>query len=258
MTVQSPSGYPPPPPPAPPAQKKGMGPLAWVLIGCGVIIVLCIIAFAGLGFFVKNKIEGFKKNPTAAAAKLVVTMNPDLDLVSEDDAAGTMTIHNKKTNETLTLNFDDIKNGKMKFSSDKGSGSLNLGQNGLSFKGTDDKGQVSTFTAGTTTAQDMPSWLPAYPGATVQGGIAANSSEGSMKSFTLTTTDSANKVLSFYQDQLKSNGLDVQPSTITTVGGGTTNALVSAKSADGKRSVQIIVVEHDGKTQASLTYEEKK
>jgi hypothetical protein len=235
-----------------------MGPLGWVLIGCGVIVVVCLIGFGAFAYFVKSKVDQFQKNPGLAAAKLVVQTNPDLDLVSEDDQAGTMTIHNKKTNETVTVNFDDIKNGRMKFSTDKGSGTVGIGENGLSVKATDDKGQVSTFVAGSATPQDMPSWLPVYPGATVQGGFAASSAQASAKTFTLSTTDSVDKVLSFYQDHLKANGLTVQPMTSMAVAGQTSTGMVSASSTDQNRKAQIIVSASGGKTQASISFEEKK
>jgi hypothetical protein len=110
------TNYSPPPPPA----KKGMGPLGWIAIGCGVILVFCLIAFAVVGYMAKRGIEKFQKNPTKMAAEMIVRANPDLELVSSDDKAGTMTVHNKKTNETVTLNFDDIKNGKLKVTTDKG------------------------------------------------------------------------------------------------------------------------------------------
>ncbi len=237
-----------------------MGPLGWVLIGCGVILVVCLIAAGACYYVVRSKVAGFQKNPGLATAKLIVQTNPDLDLVSEDDQAGTMTIHNKKTNETVTVNFDDIKNGNMKFSTDKGSGNLAVGQNGLSLKATDDKGHESTFVAGGATPQDMPSWLPVYPGATVQGGFAASSDQASAKTFSLTTTDSVDQVLTFYRERLKANGLNVQPMSMTGTGpaGQTTTGIVAASSADKTRTAQIFVSTSGGKTQASISYQEKK
>jgi hypothetical protein len=39
---------------APQPVKKGMGPLAWIGIGCGAIIVICLIGLGVVGFFVKK------------------------------------------------------------------------------------------------------------------------------------------------------------------------------------------------------------
>src|SRR5689334_16038358 len=79
MTVQS-----PPPSYPPPAPKKGMGPLAWIGIGCGVILVIGVIAMFAVGFFVKRQVDKFEDNPAMAAATLAVKLNPDLELVSSD------------------------------------------------------------------------------------------------------------------------------------------------------------------------------
>src|SRR5690348_4180042 len=66
MTVQS-----PPPPGAPQPPKKGMGPLAWIGIGCGVIIVIGIIVMAAGAYLVKTRVvDPMRDNPSLAAAKL--------------------------------------------------------------------------------------------------------------------------------------------------------------------------------------------
>src|SRR6185436_16840912 len=97
MTVAS-----PPPPPGAPAPKKGMGPLGWIAIGCGVIALIGILALAAGGWFVKRQVDKYKDNPTIAAAELIVRANPDLEVVSSDPKGGTLTIKNSKTGETVT------------------------------------------------------------------------------------------------------------------------------------------------------------
>jgi hypothetical protein len=254
MTVQS-----PPPPGAPQPPKKGMGPLAWIGIGCGVIVILGCVAMAVFFYIVKTKVvDPFQKNPGLAAAKLIVQANPDLDLVSENDDAQTFTVRNKKTNETITVGLDDIKNGRLKFSSSgQGAASVDLSQQGVTVKAQDAKGQQSTFVAGAGAPKDMPAWLPTYPGASVQGGFSSKSAEGTSQSFALTSSDPVDKVLAFYQDQLKNNGLTVQQPTTVAVGGQTTTGAVKADSPDQKRHVQIVATAANGKTQASISYEEK-
>ena len=271
MTVQSPPppmAPPPPPPVAPPpppggpqAQRKGMGPLGWVLIGCGVIIVIAIVVMGAGAYLFKTKVvDPMQKNPGLATAKLIVQANPDLELVSEDDNAGTLTVHNKQTNETVTVNMDEIKNGKFKFSSDKGSASFDMAnKDGATIKVQDDKGQVSTITTGAAGAQqNLPSWLQVYPGGTVVGGVSATNTGSSVHSFAVTTTDSADKVLAFYHDQLTANGLTVQPTTTLATGGQTGGGFISASSADKQRTAQVIVGVTDGKTTANISYEENK
>lgn len=252
MTVQSPQGYPPPPPP-----KKGMGPLAWIGIGCGVIIVLCLIFVVGAGFWAKSKIDKYKNNPARAAMEMAALANPDLEVVSSDDKAQTVTIRNKKTNETMTLNAEDVKNGHFKVTTDKGSATFDAGANGVSIKGTDEKGQTTTVNAGTGAPQNLPSWLPTYPGGKVQGGFDATSADGRSAMFTVTTGDSFEKVLGFYEEQLKSGGFKVEKATATG-GDGKTSGTVSGRSSDDKRTVTVIVGNASEGTTATVTFSDKK
>jgi hypothetical protein len=253
MTVQS------PPPPGAPPPKKGMGPLAWIGIGCGVIIVICIIVMGAGAYLFKTKVvDPWKNNPSLAAAKLVVQASPDLELVNEDAKAQTLTVHNKKTDETVVVSLDDAKNGRFKFSSNgKGASSVDFSQQGISVKTQDEKGQESTFAAGGGTPKDLPAWLPTYPGATVTGGISSKSAQATAQTFALTTPDSVDKVVAFYSDQLKNNGLTVLQPTTLAVGGLTSMSTVAADSPDKKRHVQIVVTAVAGKSQASISYEEK-
>jgi len=236
-----------------------MGPLAWIGIGCGVIILIGIIVMGVGAYLLKTRVvDPWKNNPSLAAAKLVVAASPDLELVSEDPKAQTLTVHNKKTDETVVVSLDDAKSGKFKFSSNgKGASSVDFSQQGVSVKTQDEKGKESTFVAGAGAPKDLPAWLPTYPGASVQGGFSSKSAEATVQTFALNTSDSPDKVIAFYQDQLKNNGLTVLLPTTTAVGGQTTIASLTADSPDKKRHVQIVVQAASGKTQASVSYEEK-
>jgi hypothetical protein len=260
MTVQSPPppGAPTAPPPAA-APKKGLGPLGWIAIGCGVIVVIVFIVMGAGAYLFKTKVvDPFQKNPGMAAAKLVVQANPDLDLVSEDDNAQTLTIRNKKTNETVTIGLDDIKNGKFKFSSDgKGSATFDMGKEGATIKVQDEKGKEAAVFADAAAPKDLPAWLPVYPGATVEGGVSTTSAEGTAQTFAITTTDPVDRVLAFYQDKLKNNGLTIQPATTMALGGQVSTGMVAADSPDRTRHVQVIVTTADNKTKASISYELK-
>jgi hypothetical protein len=236
-----------------------MGPLVWIGIGCGVIILIGIIVMGAGAYLFKTKVvDPWKNNPSLAAAKLVVQASPDLELVNEDAKAETLTVHNKKTDETVVVSLEDAKNGRFKFSSNgKGASSVDFSQQGISVKTQDEKGKESTFVAGAGAPKDLPAWLPTYPGATFQGGFSSKSAEATVQTFGLTTNDSPDKVIAFYQDQLKNNGLTVLLPTTTAVGGQTTIASLTADSPDKKRHVQIVVQAASGKTQASINYEEK-
>jgi hypothetical protein len=254
MTVQS-----PPPPAAPQPPKKGIGPLGWIGIGCGVIVIIgFVVMVAGAYLFKTKVVDPLQKNPAMVVAKGVILANPDLELVSSDDTAQTLTVRDKKTNETITMSLDDVKNGKFKFSSDgKGTASVDVSSQGATVKVQDEKGQQSTFVAGAGAPKDLPAWLPAYPGATVTGGFSSKSAQATSQMFSLSTDDPVDRVVAFYSDQLKNNGLTVLQPTTLAVGGQTTMSTITADSPDRKRHVQVVVQAANGKSQASITYEEK-
>jgi hypothetical protein len=238
-----------------------MSPLAWIGIGCVVLLIFCGIAVGVMGWFANKAIHRFAKNPGMTAAELMVKANPDLELVSADEKTNTLTIKDKKTGQVTTFSADDIKNGGGKFTvkSDQGTATFDAsgGANGTAtMKVTDNKGQVSTFNAGTGTPQNLPSWLPVYPGGTVQGTYDTNNNEGRSAAFTVTTKDSTEKVLEYYDAQLKSAGLKTEKSTFTN--SGKTGGSVTGKSDDGKREASAIISSAADGTLAVVSFNEKK
>jgi len=240
---------------APPPAKKGMSPLAWVGIGCGVIIVFGVIAVVAMGLFVKKKLE----NPGMAAAEIAVRANPDLELISSDPQTNTMTIKNKKTGEVVTFSAEDIKNGKLTVKTDKGTTTFdgNKGNGTATVRTTDEKGQEQVSTFGATGAQSFPSWVPQYTGGTVQGTFDTSGPQGRTAAFGMTTKDSVDKVADWYESQLKGAGFKVDKNVLAT-NGTTTGGSVTAKTDDDKRTVGIIITASGGQTQAAVTFEDKK
>jgi hypothetical protein len=95
----------------PPLQKKGLGPLAWVGIGCGSLIVLAILAFIIAGFVWGGKIKQFaedaQKNPTRTTAAAMVTMSGgQFEMVAEDDENLRYTVREKKGGKLTTIYWD--------------------------------------------------------------------------------------------------------------------------------------------------------
>ena len=241
--------------PAPP--KKGLSPLAWVGIGCGIIVVLGMIALVAGGWWVKNKAtqyaDKFEKNPTMAAAELAVGMNPELEIVKMDEEKSTLTVRNKKTGEVMTLNAEDAKNGK--FTVETKDGKATYDSSGVKVTGAD--GKESTFQAGGGAPQNLPSWLPVYPGGTTQGSFDSTSGEERTAAFSMTTTDPADKVLSFYEQKLKDAGLKVDRTNFDS--NGVKSGVVNGTGENPVRQVGVTVgTQDDGSTQASVTFSEKK
>lgn len=235
-----------------------MSPLAWVGIGCGVILVVGMIAMMAGGYFLKKKVEQFSENPTMAAAELIVRANPELELVSKDADNATLTIKNKKTGEVITINAKDIEEGRLTFETDQGTTTVDAsGQDGSTLTVTDDKGQTSTFQATSGSVEDLPSWVPAYPGGTTLGSYDTKGPEGRNAAFTVTTQDPPDQVIAFYEAQLEGQGFSVQKNTYAEngkVGGGT----VTGKSSDDKHTLNVFVSPSgEDTTQALVTFIEK-
>ncbi|MEO8504712.1 MAG: hypothetical protein ABI609_12510 [Acidobacteriota bacterium] len=255
MSVDSPQGMPGQP------AKKGMGVWGWVAIGCGALLLLVLgTCFAG-GMFLKHKVAGmaddFQKNPAKAAAEMAIKFNPDVEEVSSTDTE--MTLRDKKTGETVTLNFEDIKNGNFSFKTKDGETKIDAGAaangQGGTLTVTGANGQTATFGAGSGSGT-APSWLPIYPGAEVSGNYDATTAEGHAGAITVSTADSVDKVMAFYEEKLKDAGFRVEKITLGgTAGNGGT---VTGTSEGDKRTVGVVLSSSDGKTQAMVTFNDKK
>jgi hypothetical protein len=218
-------------------QVKKTSPLVWILAGIGIFVVLCMVT-CGIGsYFLMHKIKdaGFdsslmQKNPGLAMAKMVAAMNPDLEVVSSNDRVGTVTVRERSTGKTMTYKFDSDKKSLVIVAEDG-----------------------SEVKIGADSGAKLPSWVPAYPGATIEGSFAAQGPDGSSGSFSFKTPDSTDKVTAFYQDQLKSAGF-----TINVVSSGTQGGMVSGEDTANRRTVIVMVNGSTGTTSGSITVNEKK
>jgi len=253
-----------PPPMSPQPPKKGMGPLGWVLIGCGGLVVLAFIVVLAGGLFVMHKAkqagidpELMKRNPGLASAKLLIAVNPDLEIVSEDDGRGIVHVHDKKQNKNFILSFDDARKGRLTLK-EEGKDSVTLSASGNGENGTfEAKTSEGTFKVGSGAATDLPSWLPSYPGSQPKAVMSGVTPQGKTAQYTFSTSDSADKVVSFYKDALASGGLRVTNSA-TFSSGNSTGGTVAAQDAGNQRNVLVTVGNQNGQTTVGVTYSEKK
>lgn len=97
----------------PTPQKKGLGPLAWIGIGCGGIVVLSIIGFVIFGMMFGGKIKQFaedaQKNPAKATASLMVSAGVG-EMVAQDDENKRYTVKEKQSGKQTTFYWDAKKN----------------------------------------------------------------------------------------------------------------------------------------------------
>lgn len=251
MTVAS-----PPPPPGAPAPKKGMGPLGWIAIGCGAIALLGILALGVGGYMFKKKVvDPLKENPGMATAELIIRANPDLELVSSDPDKNTLTVKNTKTGEVVTINAEDIKEGKITFETAEGKTEVDASSSGESGSVHVTGPEGAEVTWGGTAPKDLPAWVPIYPGSDVQAALDATNGEGRTASFSITTSDSVDDVVQFYESKLGDAGLKVSKNTIDA--NGQRSAILTGTSEDDKKTVTAMIGQQDGKTSASISFNAK-
>ena len=247
----------PPPPPGAPIKKK-TSPWVWVLVGCLGLFVIGGVIFGVATFFVAKKVkdvaQDFADNPVKKSVEMMIALDPNLEIVSTDDEAETMTIRNKETGEESTFNWVDIQNGKLSFETDGKEytidGSAAADGGGIEIQ--DESGETSMSLGG----GDVPSWFPQYHNA-ADIRVLVNASDSGQQStiWTFTTTDGVGDVVSFYEQRLGSDGWDV--TTSNTDQGGTESGSVDARQDGGARNLNLVVSRTGGDTsQAMVTYTE--
>jgi hypothetical protein len=256
--------YPAQPQMGAPPPKKGMGPLGWVLIGCGGIVVLILIGVLVAGLFVMHKArqagvdpELMRRNPGLAAAKMLVAASPDLTVISEDDGRGILRVHDSKQNKNFIVSFEDARRGKLTLQ-EEGKDAVTLSSSGNgdtgTFEATTKNGSIRIGAGGPV---NMPSWLPSYPGSQPKATVTSEDAQRKSAQFTFTTGDSVEKVQSFYKDALASGGLKVTNSSVFSTGN-SSSGIVSAETDGKQREVVVTFGTQNGQTAVSVTWNERK
>ncbi|MEP6670083.1 MAG: hypothetical protein ABJF10_13065 [Chthoniobacter sp.] len=97
--------------PSVPPQKKGLGALAWLGIGCGALIVIIILGVVGASVIFGPKLKQFaedaQKNPTRTVATTMVSVSMgQFEMVKEDDINKRYTVKEKSTGKLTTIYWD--------------------------------------------------------------------------------------------------------------------------------------------------------
>jgi hypothetical protein len=242
----------------PPGKKPNI--LLWIIGGVAVLMI-GVTAMCGLGgYFLMRKAKdaGFDsslmtKNPAYAAAKMAMTMNPDIETVSSDDSSGTITIREKRTGKITSLKFDPDKKTMVVTDANGKEATVKV-------TGEGDKGTIEVQGAdganmkfGGAAGSQLPSWIPVYPGSAPQGTFSSQSKEGNQSTFSFKTKDAPAKVVAYYQDQLKSGGFTITMTTTSPQGG-----MVMAEDGAKTKSVMLTVSGSGDGTDVSVVSIEKK
>jgi len=243
-------------------QKKRLPVLAWVGIGCGVLLVLVALVLTVSGLFVAKKIKDvagdldFEGNPTMAAARIIVRMNPELEEVAVDEDAGTITVRHTETGETVTVSIEDLQDGRISFKTDEGEVSIEASgdpeEGTLKVKSGD---ETWTLKTGVETVGEIADWVPVYPGATPENPHSVTS-EGKMNGgFQFNSTDSVDQLVEFYRSRLTEMGFEVRVNEFS-AGEGESGGVVYGQHESSGRSMTVMVRQEDGATTVAVSYTE--
>jgi hypothetical protein len=235
------------PPALSPAKK--VSPIVWILVGVVGFFVLIGVGLMSAGLFLAHKVA---ENPAHAVAKILTVANPDVEVLSTDEGRNTVTLKDKKTGETMTMNFDDVKKGKIVF---KGNGQqATLQAHGYGENGTLEinsaEGKVK-FGAGA--AAKLPDWVPVYSGSTPKGTFSMQGKDGEGGTYQFTTQDSAKNVVAFYEQSLKRDGFRIS-GNITGETGASSGGMMSAEDTGAKRTLVVTVGSENGATTVNVVF----
>jgi uncharacterized protein YneF (UPF0154 family) len=241
--------------------KKGLPVWAWIGIGCGALLILVLVVVMVGGFFVARKVQDvaadFEDNPAMATARMIVKLNPELEEVSTDEEAGTITVRNSRTGEEITVNFEDIEEGKLSFTTDEGeikvdaselkeSGSLTM---------TNEEGGV-VFSTGGEVSDEVEEWVPIYPGCEPGNRHSMHTENEMSGGFELETSATVAEALEFYRATLEGEGYEVAVNTFTQ--DDSQGGMVNGSHAEGGRNVvAIFSSESGGPTKIVVSYSQR-
>jgi hypothetical protein len=227
-------GYPPQqpfPPPQPPA-KKGIPVWAWLIIGFMAFMLLIGIGGSIIAYMFVNKAQQMAKNPVSALARIAAATNPDIDVVDVDEKTGKVTIRDKKTGKTVTIDGDAIKDGKITIDTDEGHAELGAGAN-----------------------MKTPDWVFLPAGAKIVGGMTGSGAQGAGGTIVFNSNESLDSMKSFFEDKYRAAGYEQKASTTTSTGGDQAIQLMFQHEGR-KRSVTIGVAKSGDSMTGSIVYGE--
>jgi hypothetical protein len=251
----------PPEPPVPMAPPKKTSPWVWILGGCGVLVVLIVLALVATGLFVAKKVKDagidpdlMKKNPAVAVTKMLAAVNPDIEVLNVDENRGIIELRDKKTGKSMTMNFEDVKKGKIVMKGEDGEEVTMQGGEGagglFSMKSKDHNVSIGG-------KWNPPSWVPTYPGANVTASASGQDAEGEGGAGFFETSDSLEQVLDYYEKELKGQGMQVTRNVFSPDGKNTMGSIAAADEGN-KRYVNVNFGVSDKGKMVHVVYSTKK
>ena len=197
------------------------------------------------------QLDEFSKKPERALAKMFIKMNPDIELVSEDETAGTMTVKIKSSGQVLTVSWKDLAEGKLVVKNDTGE-----------VVTVDSKNPVGCIVlmvpTGTTVmganaeASKPPSWVPMHPSMSLMNGGMRTETETELKGMCMSESTESIEVLgAFYKQKLEGAAVKVNAGGFSTDKGG----IITGEFTNPKMTLTVILSKDDaGKSTVMINY----
>jgi hypothetical protein len=238
------------------AEKKGMSPLAWILVGCGGLVLIGGIAFGIFLFWAGKKVktlaEEAEKDPGLLLAKTIGATNPEIEFVGRE---GEMyTFRNEKTGEEISISLDDLKQGKISVTSAEGTSELTFSEeNGQAeFKMETPDGSYTSSGGGD--LSQLPEWLSLPEGAEVMSHIHQNTSTQTGGMLTLKLAGDLDSSAAYYRQSMAGQGFELAESSFSS--GDNHTLHLQGKNEALRRSLNVTLSSGDS-VQANLIYSEE-
>ena len=231
-------------------QEKKSSPWKWILIGClGLLLVGALMTAtctACVAKKVKDVAGDISENPAMAGAEMIVRLNPELELVEKDEQAQTLTIRNKETGEMITLDVEDIQEGRFSWEADGKKVEINAqgsedGSGIVTVR--DEDGEQTSMTFGADT-DEVPQWVPRYPGSEDSEPFIIASGESVQGTLSFESDDDLDTVREFYLRELEDLGFSLNQSNMS---GDGFNMATLAGEAD-EREVSVTITSNTGES----------
>jgi hypothetical protein len=249
-----------------------------------VIIVLCVIGglllliggcVATCTVVVARKAKAYgadaSQHPELTALSLAAAVHPGIEVVSKDKAADTITLRNKKTGETVTLDLNDLSTEKATQSMERfargiqGARASAAATTPAAESDEEDApaarssspaaAAVSSARAAAqaATLKKFPSFVPTYRGGQTMEASINSFGALSIGSYTFSTTDAPNVVAEFYEKKLSGLGFTVLTNASGSNDDGATASLIMQRP-DPQAAVTVSAEAADSKTHVTVGF----
>ena len=220
-------------PPVPQA-KKGIPVLGWIGIGCGTILIIAIIAISLLIGWCKRTVgdlSEFQRNPEKAAAEMMVRLSPDLEMVSQDESKGEMTVRTKD-GETITMSYKDIAEGRFRMRDAQG----------------------NTTEIGNADLTKLPSWVPRVPEMKSATSSMQSEKDGIVSGlYSATSAQGAEQLEAHFKAEAEKSGAGSVSSSSVTLNGSESRTL--SIEHEGRKLNIVITAKPGEDTMVNVGYE---